>query len=60
LITTEKNNFKDIKKVQKIKIVVITQAPNPKKRPNKLPEIKPIRGKNTIKLYINFYFIILP
>jgi hypothetical protein len=41
--------------VQKIRKVVIIQVPNPKKRPNKLPEIKPIKGKKTIKLYIKNY-----
>jgi len=49
---TNKNNFKDNKNVQKIKTVVIIQVPNPKKSPNTLPDIKPIKGKNNTKLYI--------
>jgi hypothetical protein len=37
------------KKDKKTKVVVIIQTPNPKKRPNKIPQKNPSRGKKTIK-----------
>jgi hypothetical protein len=45
----ERNKVKEYMKDRKIKDVVVTQTPNPRKRPNKIPLIKPSKGIKTIK-----------